>query len=248
MNKKRPTSTTSRAVAGPRVERTFERFTSGQRWEHLILLVSFTILLLTGLPQKYRDYAWSQFLLSTPERLYLVQQIHHIAAILLSAEVIYHLARIISLIARRSLPGSMLPTLQDLRDAWQMIRYLLFLTRQKPRFGKYNFEQKFTYWFLFFGIGIMVITGFILWFPEVITRLFPGSLIPAAFLAHSNEAMVATVFVIIWHFYHVHFERLNLSIFTGRLSEAEMREYHSAEFERITGEKAEPTPSGDRPA
>jgi len=248
MSQKRPSQPTSQAAAVQRIERTFERFTSGQRWEHLILLVSFTILLLTGLPQKNRDYTWSQFLLSTPERLYLVQRIHRVAAILLTAEVLYHLSHAISLMARRSLPGDMLPTMQDLRDAWQMIRYLLFLTRQKPAFGKYNFEQKFTYWFLFFGIGIMVISGFILWFPEAITRLFPGTVIPAAFLAHSNEAIVATVFVTIWHFYHVHFERLNLSIFTGRLSEQEMREYHRAEFQRLTGEKAETTHSGDRPA
>ena len=135
----------------------------------------------------------------------------------------------------------MLPNMQDLRDAWQMIRYLFFLTRQKPAYGKYNFEQKFTYWFLFFGIGILVISGFILWFPETVTRFLPGGVVPAALLAHSNEAVVAAIFIVIWHFYHVLIERLNLSIFTGRLSEEEMRTYHAAEFERLTGEKANTT-------
>jgi len=117
-----------------------------------------------------------------------------------------------------------------------MLKYLLFLSRDKPKFGKYNFEQKFTYWFLFLGIGIMVISGLILWFPMVWTRIFPGGIIPAAQLAHSEEAIIATIFILIWHFYHVHFERLNLSIFTGRLTEREMREYHGLEFERLTGE------------
>jgi cytochrome b subunit of formate dehydrogenase len=139
------------------------------------------------------------------------------------------------------LPGDILPTWQDVHDAGQMIRYLLFLTRKKPAFGKYNFEQKITYWFLFFGIGILVVSGFIQWFPEAITRFLPGGVIPAAYLAHSNEAVVMLVFIVIWHFYHVHLERLNLSIFTGRLSEAEMRTYHAAEFERLTGEKANPS-------
>jgi hypothetical protein len=60
-------------------------------------------------------------------------------------------------------------------------------------------------------------------------------------LAHSNEAIIAGIFIVIWHFYHVHLERLNLSIFTGRLSEEEMRTYHAAEFERLTGEKASTT-------
>ncbi len=235
-----PTSANTPAAAPVHIERSFKRFALGQRWEHSLLILSILVLLLTGLPQKYRTTGWSQWLLSTPERVGSVQQIHHIAAILLIAEVIYHVGRAIYLMSRRQLPGDILPTWQDVRDAWQMIRYLLFLTRKKPAYGKYNFEQKITYWFLFFGIGILVTSGIVLWFPEVITRFLPGGVIPAAFLAHSNEAVIAAVFIVIWHFYHVHLERLNLSIFTGRLSEQEMRTYHAAEFERLTGEKANP--------
>jgi formate dehydrogenase gamma subunit len=220
-----------------RVERTFKRFTLGQRWEHVVLLLCIAVLLLTGLPQKYRDTSWSQWILSTPERVEQVQQIHHIAALVLTAEVLYHLGRAIYLIFRRRLPGDILPNWQDVRDAWQMIRHLLFLTRKKPAYGKYNFEQKFTYWFLFFGIGILVISGYIRWFPEVVTRYLPGGVVPAAVLAHSNEAIVAGIFIVIWHFYHVLLERLNLSIFTGRLSEDEMRAFHTAEYQRLTGEK-----------
>ena len=117
-----------------------------------------------------------------------------------------------------------------------MIKYLLFLSKEKPKFGKYNFEQKFTYWFLFLGIGIMEISGFIVWFPIVWTRVFPGGIIPAAQLAHSSEAIAAGIFIVIWHFFHVHIERLNLSIFTGRLNERDMRDYHALEYERLTGE------------
>jgi formate dehydrogenase subunit gamma len=220
-----------------RIERTFRRFTLAQRWEHAVLFISITVLLFTGLPQKYESASWSQWIISTPERLKLIQQIHHIFAILLIAEVLYHLGHGIFLMARRRLPAAIFPDAQDLKDAWQMTKYLLFLTREKPKFNKYNFEQKLTYWFLFFAIGIMLISGVILWFPLFITRLLPGSVIPAAFLAHSNEAIAAAVFIVVWHFYHVHFERLNLSIFTGRLSEEEMRVYHAAEYERLTGER-----------
>ncbi len=228
-------SSKSTQAAPIRVERTFWRFTLGQRWEHALLLLSVTVLALTGLPQKYRAAVWSQQILSTPERVETVRQIHHIFALVLTLEVLYHLGKAIVLLARRRLPGDMLPTWQDMRDAGQMIKYLLFLSKEKPAFGKYNFEQKFTYWFLFFGIGIMVVTGFIIWLPLVVTRFFPGGIVPAAKLAHSTEAIVAVVFIIIWHFYHVHLERLNLSIFTGRLSEEEMREYHAREYERLTG-------------
>jgi formate dehydrogenase gamma subunit len=146
---------------------------------------------------------------------------------------------------RRRLPGNMLPTLQDVRDAFLTGQYLLFLTKRKPKFGKYNFEQKFTYWFLFFSIGIMTITGYVLWFPIAFTWVFPGGVIPAAKLAHSTEAIVTLVFIVIWHFYHVHIERLNLSIFTGWLNDKDTRTYHPLEYQRLTGEPAETGTSGD---
>lgn len=225
--------------------RTLPRFTLAQRWEHFILLVSVGGLLITGLPQKYRAAAWSLQILSTPERVNTIQTIHRIAAAVLTLLIVYHLGRAIYLMSRRRFSGEMLPTMQDVKDALGMSRYLLFLTNLKPKFGKYNFEQKFTYWFLFFSIGIMTITGFVLWFPIVFTQVFPGGIIPAAKLAHSTEAVVTGIFIVIWHFYHVHVERLNLSIFTGWLNDKDARTYHPLEYERLTGEPAEPSQTGD---
>jgi formate dehydrogenase gamma subunit len=228
-----------------RTIRTFPRFSLGQRWEHMLLLASVVVLLLTGLPQKYRSAGWSQYILSTPERVFTIRNIHHIAAIVLTLVVLVHILRSIYLLFQRKLPGHIFPTLQDVRDAIQMGRFLLFLTKDKPRFGKYNFEQKFTYWFLFFSILIMVLTGFILWFPITITQWLPGGVIPAAKLAHSTEAVITGIFIVIWHFYHVHFERLNLSIFTGWLREDEMRANHPLEYERLAGESADQQNGGD---
>jgi formate dehydrogenase gamma subunit len=225
--------------------RTLPRFTVSQRWEHSLLLLSVGALLLTGLPQKYRTTSWSQEILSTPERLYTLQYIHRIAAVLLILLIVYHLGHVLYLMSRRRLQGNMLPTSQDVKDAFYMVRYLVFLTDKKPKFGKYNFEQKFTYWFLFFSIGIMVVTGFILWFPITFTWILPGGIIPSSKLAHSTEAVVTGVFIVIWHFYHVHVERLNLSIFTGWLNEKDARTYHPLEFERLTGEPSEPRQTGD---
>jgi formate dehydrogenase gamma subunit len=220
-------------------EHTFLRFTLAQRWEHAILLLSGLVLLLTGLPQKYRELSISQDLLSTPEQILLIRQIHHIAAIVLGLEVIYHLGRILFLMSRRSLPGDLLPTMQDVRDAWHMIQYLLFLRKDKPKFGRYNFEQKVTYWFVFFGIAIMGISGLIIWFPVQATQFLPGGVVPAAKMAHSTESVVMAIFILVWHIYHVHLERLNLSMFTGRLSEEEMRVFHEKEYERLSGQSGE---------
>jgi len=225
-------------------ERTFKRFTAAQRWEHGLIILSFTVLLLTGLPQKYFA-SWGHRILTTPDSVNFVRQIHHIAAVVLTLEVVYHLGRALYLLSRRRLPEDIFPTWQDVRDAWEMVRYLLYRREKEPAFGRYNFEQKFTYWFLFVGIGIMVVTGFILWFPVFFTRFLPGGIIPAAQLAHSDEAIAAAVFIVIWHFYHVHVERLNLSIFTGWLNERDMRRYHRREYNRLMGKPEAGSDTGE---
>ncbi len=244
--------TTKQAAASPsstaqvKVVRTFPRFNTSQRWEHAVLLVSIAVLLLTGLPQKYNTSTWSQAIISSPDRLNLLQTIHHIAALVLTALVLYHLGKIVYLMIRRKLPGDMLPTLQDVKDAWNMFLYLVYIKKQKPAFGKYNFEQKVTYWFLFFAIGIMLVSGYIMWFPVAVTRVLPGQVIPGAIMAHSTEAIVTTIFIVIWHFYHVHLERLNLSIFSGWLNEDDMRNYHSLEYERLLREDQGSRNPGER--
>lgn len=237
-------NSTAPATRGVQVVRFFVRFTRAQRWEHWLLFGSFTVLFLTGIVQKYRNEPWSQNILTTPQSVAVVQTIHHIAAIILTLEVIYHLGRGIYLLVRRKLSYAMFPEWQDVKDAGSMLKYLLFLTNKTPKYGKYNFEQKLTYWFLFFSIGIMVITGFIIWFPIQVTYVLPGDVVPAAKLTHSTEALVAGVFVLIWHLFHVLFDRLNLSMFTGRLNEDDMRKYHAAEFERLTGESSDTDQGG----
>lgn len=229
---------TKRSLPPVQQERTFPRFTVAQRWEHALLMLSGLVLLLTGLPQKYRELSISQDLLSTPERIGLIRQIHHIAAIVLALLAVYHLGRIIYLMAKRRLPGDLLPTWQDVRDAGHMLQYLLFLRSDKPKFGRYNFEQKVTYWVVFFSLLIMGLSGFIIWFPVFFTKFLPGGVVPAAKLAHSTEAVVIVIFVIVWHVYHVHIERTNLSMFTGRVSEEEMRMFHEKEYARLTGKSA----------
>ena len=229
-----------------RTVRTFRRFTRLQRWEHGLLILTVLLLLLTGLPQKYRATEWSHQLLSTPERVASLQQIHHITAIFLGVLAVYHLFNAFYLMFRRRLSADMFPNLQDVKDAWHTLLYLLFINKTRPSFGKYNFEQKVTYWFIFFGIAILGASGLVLRYPEIVTRFLPGGIIPAAKLAHSNEALVLAIFILIWHFYHVHIERLNLSIFTGWLNSEDMHTYHTLEYRHQTGRLNEKPKSGEK--
>jgi formate dehydrogenase subunit gamma len=228
------TQTTAAAKsAKARVVRHFLRFTLSQRAEHLVIMIACIVLLLTGLPQKYNMSSWSQPFIETPARLSILQTIHHIFAVILIIECLYHVGRAIYLLTRRKLSPAIFPTTQDLADAWQMVKYLLFLAPEKPRFGRYNYEQKFMYWLVFFALGVLTFSGLIIWFPILVTRVLPGGIVPAAKLAHSTEAIVTAIFLLIWHTYHVHIERFNTSIFTGYISEDDLRTYHPKEYERL---------------
>ena len=104
--------------------------------------------------------------------------------------------------------------------------------------GRFTFEEKVEYWSLLWGTVIMVATGFALWNPIATARFLPGQWIPAALAAHGGEALLAVLAIVVWHGYGVHLRHFNRSMFTGSLSEAEMRQEHPLELEE---RRADPT-------
>ena len=61
------------------------------------------------------------------------------------------------------------------------------------------------------GSVIMVLTGFILFFPvQASLSSCPGEIIPAAKVAHSNEGLMAFFVITIWHIFNAH---LNPDVF-----------------------------------
>jgi cytochrome b subunit of formate dehydrogenase len=135
--------------------------------------------------------------------------------------------------------ASMLPTRKDASDAVIMLRYCLGLSPEQPRFDRFDYRQKFEYWGLIFGGLIMIITGFILYFPTLTTLVLPGQVVPAAKVAHSQEALLAFLVVIIWHMYGAHFHPgifpFDASIFTGKIICERILKEHPLEYACLTG-------------
>ncbi|MEP7357056.1 MAG: cytochrome b/b6 domain-containing protein [Anaerolineales bacterium] len=208
----------------------FQRFSLNQRIEHAILIVSFTILAATGLPQKYAGTGWGQVLIRLYGGIELTRQIHHIAAIVMMMETIYHVVSVGYRLYVRRVRLTMLPGLGDATEAIQTLLYNLGLRRQPPQAGRYTFGEKAEYWAVLWGTVIMVITGFMMWNPIATTRLVPGEFIPAAKSAHGGEALLAVLAIIIWHLYNVIVRHFNKSMFTGKLSQHEMLEEHPREL------------------
>lgn len=209
----------------------YPRFRLMARIEHFILMVSFTVLALTGLPQKYAAAVWADNMINAMGGIELVRIIHRWAAFALVVGSVYHLFTSAYRLFVKREPMRILPNKQDLTDMIAIIRYNLGLIKEHPRMAKFNFGEKLEYWAVVWGTAIMSITGFMLWNPIATTALVPGQLIPAAKAAHGGEALLAVLSIIIWHMYSVHVKNFNPSIFTGKLPRAQMEEEHAKELE-----------------
>lgn len=217
----------------------YERFPIWRRIEHMAMLLSFTTLGLTGLPQKFPEHAVSVFIVGLLGGIEGLRIIHRTAAIVMMLGTIWHLLVFGYLAYVRRTRLSMLPSLQDLKDGIQAVLYNVGLAKSFPQMGRYTFEEKMEYWAFVWGTAVMVATGFMMWNPLTTVQFLPGVVIPAAKAAHGGEAVLAVLAIIIWHMYGVHVKRFNKSMFTGKMDEHDMLHEHPLELADIKAGIAE---------
>jgi formate dehydrogenase gamma subunit len=212
-------------------EKRYVRFELARRIEHAVLILSFSVLGLTGLIQKYASADISEFLIRTFGGIEGTRIIHRVAAAIFLIEVVYHLIVLGYKLYIQRVEASMLPGVKDIRDVIQFVGYNLGLTKDHPKMGRFNFAEKAEYWAMIWGAFAMGLTGLMLWNPISTANILPGEFIPAAKAAHGLEAVLAVLAIILWHFYNVHIKMWNWAMFNGTLSEKEMEEEHALELE-----------------
>jgi len=211
----------------------FPRFRVMARIEHIILLLSFTVLAITGLPQKWPDASWADAMIAAMGGIERTRLIHHYSAVILVLGSIYHLfTSAYRLFVKRERMRIMFRG-KDGRDLLDYVRYNLGLIKEHPRMTKFNFGEKVEYWAVVWGTAVMAITGFMLWNPIAVTSFLPGQFIPAAKAAHGGEAILAVASIVVWHLYNVLIKHRNFSIFSGKLPLEQMEEEHALELERL---------------
>jgi formate dehydrogenase gamma subunit len=221
------------ATATAEKQQRFPRFRKMAQLEHIILLVSFTTLAITGLPQKWPQAPISLWMIDLLGGIETVRIIHRWAAIILILGSFYHLfVSGYRLFVKRE-RMRVLPRWKDVLDLRDYVLFNLGFKNEHPKMAKFNFGEKFEYWAVVWGTAIMIITGFMLWNPIAVTNFLPGQFIPAAKAAHGGEAILAVTSILIWHIYNVVIKHFNPSMWTGWLPRDQMEEEHALELERL---------------
>src|SRR5512138_1613980 len=215
------------------VTRAYERFPLARRIEHWVMMASFTILALTGLPQKFPSSPVSIAFVGILGGIENLRWVHHFAAIVMMLGTAWHILVFGYLAYVRRTRFSMLPSFQDVKDAWQAFLYNIGRAKTPPQMGRYTFEEKMEYWAFVWGAIIMGMTGFLMWNPITATKFLPGEFVPAAKAAHGSEALLAVLAIIVWHMYGVHLKRFNKAMWTGTQTEEEMLHEHPLELADI---------------
>jgi formate dehydrogenase subunit gamma len=224
----------------------FLRFNRNFRFQHMVLFSSVILLVITGMPLKFPNFILSRFVISFWGGIQNSTIVHRIGAGMLIYFMLHHFVyTILTRDGRRDFL-LLIPTLQDARDIAKNIRHFLGKTPEKPYFGRFSYIEKFDYWAVYWGCVIMIGSGLFLWFETDVMRFLPKYAIDMAHEMHSDEALLATLAIVIWHFYNVHFnpDRFpgTLLWWHGQLTEHEMKEEHPRE--EIMARRAKESPEG----
>jgi cytochrome b subunit of formate dehydrogenase len=216
----------------------FIRFGLRQRAEHIALMVTFTVLAVTGLAQRFYDVGPAERFILGLGGVETVRDIHRIFGAIFALGLVYHLVFLAYGLLTRRARQSMLVTRKDFSDVLDSLRYALGFGSRPPQFGRYNYREKFEYWGLMFGSVIITLTGAVLMFPIIVTRVLPGQVVAASVEVHGWEATLAVLTIVVWHLYEVVLRPGifpgDTTIFTGRISKQRMLEEHYLEYVELT--------------
>jgi formate dehydrogenase gamma subunit len=219
------------------------RMSLSQRWQHAVLALSFIVLAITGFALKFPD-SWVGKLMGSSEEFR--RWSHRIAGIVLLVVGAYHIIYLLASKDGRKLVKDLFPVKRDLTDVWDAVRYLVGLSKEKPKIGRFGYAEKMEYWAVVWGTIIMGVTGLMIWFKMDVTHWLPRWAVDVALTIHYYEAILACLAIVVWHFYHVIFDPdvypLNMACWDGRVSRHWQREEHHLEVVPAdeNGSKVEP--------
>jgi formate dehydrogenase gamma subunit len=220
--------------------RTVLRLTRNQRWQHFILMISFTLLVITGFALKYPD-SWFAAVLGMGETVRSI--VHRTAGVVLIVLCLYHIVYCAVTKEGRLWVRHMLPGPKDAVDAWGTMRYYLGLSQEKPKFGRFNYAEKAEYWAMVWGTILMAVTGIMLWARVSVGDILARWWLDVATAVHFYEAILAALAILVWHFYQVIFDPdcypVEWAFWDGKMDAEHYREEHELDTETLAAAEAD---------
>jgi cytochrome b subunit of formate dehydrogenase len=231
-------------------EEKYLRMTFNERIQHFLLLSSFITLVVTGFALKYPEAFWvsiSRFIIGA-YAFELRGIIHRIAAVVMVAASLHHLFYIIFTQRGRRFIYDMWFRKSDLTDVFSAVKYLIGNQEERPRLGRFSYIEKAEYWAVIWGTVVMGATGTVLWFQNYFLPVINVSGMDIATAVHWYEAILASLAILVWHFYFVFLNPdvtpMNKAWYTGFLTRHQMENEHPLELEEIERNYAELSASG----
>jgi cytochrome b subunit of formate dehydrogenase len=225
--------------------RAVTRMTRSQRWQHLTLLISFFTLVITGFALKYPD-SFLSFIPGMGERVRGI--IHRIAGVVMIGAGVYHIVYAVLTRDGRRLILDLLPEPKDATDVIGVMRYYLGLGGRRPEFKRFTYAEKAEYWALVWGVIVMATTGIALWAKVFVGHLLPRWWLDVATTIHLYEAILATLAIIVWHFYQIFLDPdvypMNWAWWDGKVSEHHYREEHGLDSATLLAAHEKSLPDG----
>jgi formate dehydrogenase gamma subunit len=220
-------------------EKRYLRMTLNERVQHFLLLSSFITLVITGFALKFPEALWVRWLrdIFGSNAFEFRSDLHRIAAVIMVGVSLYHIGYVIFTKRGRKLISDMWFKKSDLTDLNRSFKYYTGKIKQRPKFGRFSYIEKMEYWAVVWGTVIMGITGSVLWFENTFLPVISNSGMDMATTIHYYEAILASLAILVWHFYFVIYNPdvypMNKAWFTGFLTEEEMEKEHPLELEEI---------------
>src|SRR3954470_3703562 len=237
--------------------RFFVRFTRAQRTMHAVLFSTFLGLAATGLPLRFSESIWARRLASEVGGFGAILFFHKLCAIVLTIAFALHVKEIFSRGIMNREKGifwgatSMVANWKDAKDLFAHMRYFIGLG-PKPHFERYAYWEKFDYWAVFWGMMVIAFSGYAMWFAPFFARFLPGWALNAALVIHSEEGLLAILFIFSIHFVNTHLRPdsfpMDMVIFTGVESEKEFEHKRPQEYARMRREGKLDARLGEAPA
>lgn len=238
-------------------ERWFVRFTRAQRMMHAVLFSTFLGLAGTGLPLRFSQSIWARRLASSVGGFGAILFFHKLCAVVLTLAFLVHVKDIFTRGVLHREKGifwgatSMVANWKDVKDMFAHFRWFLGLG-PRPTFERYAYWEKFDYWAVFWGMMVIGFSGYAMWFAPFFAHFLPGWALNAVLVIHSEEGLLAILFIFSIHFVNTHLRPgsfpMDMVIFTGVESEEEFKGKRAVEYQRLVQQGKLETRIGEKPA